>query len=176
MDDVVRNRRLLLRGTLAFALLVAACSPARGEPVGVSQGGKDDPLLRDAGGPTNRSPLAGLPPDYQTKLHPVAHVAKSEHLGGAPAIVWADDEGQAALVRGSAPPANALFVEEILGPKTADGGSTTLAIYLLAIEGGSPRFGAGDAHALTTLDDDAGTSLCARCHAEAPRAPLWITR
>jgi hypothetical protein len=169
-----------------LAALVGACSPARGEPVGVSQGGNDS-WSKDASAPAKRPPLAGLPPDFRTKLHPVVRLAKSEHISGASAIVWTDDAGQATLARGSAPPENALFVEELLGPAQADGGTSTIAIYLLSIDkavaaGSSERvltarFGSADGAGLPTLDDEGnGTSLCARCHGEAPRAPVWITR
>ncbi len=158
-------------------LVAAACSPARGEPVGVSQGGKEEPWGREAGAAPQRAPLAGLPKDFRATLKPVLRVAKSEHLGGAPAVVWADEAGEAALTRGSAAPDKALFVEELGGPSVGDAGAVPVALYLLAIEGGTARFGAADAKGLATLDDEGkATSACARCHAESLRAPIWTGR
>lgn len=168
-----------MRAVAVFGLCVAlaACSPARGEPVGVSQGGKDDVWVKDAAAPVKAPPLAGLPSDFRTSLHRVGRIATSEHQNGVSAILWADDAGQLALARGSAVAEKAIFVEEILGPAAADGGTTTTAIYLLSTEGSNARFGVADPRGMTVQDDEGtGGSLCARCHAEAPRAPMWVTR
>lgn len=132
--------------------------------------------VRDAAAPVKAVPLAGLPPDFRTKLHQVGRIAKSEHLNGSPAMLWADDAGQTALASGAAAPADALFIEELLGPSQADGGQTPVAIYVLSIDKTAARFGVADAKGFAQLDDDAGTSLCARCHGESPRAPVWIAR
>ncbi len=132
--------------------------------------------VRDAGTPVKAVPLAGLPADFRTKLHQVGRIAKSEHLNGSAAMLWADDAGQAALARGSAVPDDALFVEEMLGPSQGDGGATTIAIYLLAVDKTAVRFGVADAKGFAQLDDTTGTSLCARCHGESPRAPMWVAR
>lgn len=156
-----------------FAL--TACAPARGEPVGVSHNGTEG-WARDAAAPVKAVPLAGLDPDFRTKLHSVGRIAKSEHLNGATAVLWADDAGQSALSRGSAAPESAIFVEELLGPSQADGGQTPIAVYLLTIDKTAVRFGVADGRGFAQLDDDAGTSLCARCHGESPRAPIWIAR
>jgi hypothetical protein len=180
MDHDVRDRRVLLsaRGALGAALVVAAaCSPARGEPVGVSHGGNDAPWARDAGEPAPRAPLAILPPDFRAKLRRVTELPKSEHLGGAPAVLWADEAGAASFASGAAAPEKALFVEELAGPATADGGTTPIALYVLAIDAGGARFGAADPKGVATLDDEGkGGSACARCHAESLRAPVWLGR
>lgn len=166
-----------VRFYISFAALVVACSPARGEPVGVSQGGTSESFGHEAGAGPQRAPLAGLPKDFRTSLKPVLRVSKSEHLGGAPAVVWADDTGATAFERNGPAPDKALFVEELTTPPVGDAGASPVALYLLAIEGGTARFGAADAKGLTTLDDEGkGGSACARCHAESLRAPVWMGR
>lgn len=138
----------------------------------MSQGGTSERFAHDAGSPVQAPPLEGLPSDFRTKLTRVGRIQRSEHQS-VPAILWADEAGAGALAKRSAPPETALFVEELLGP--SDGGETTESILVLAV-GKSTRFAVADARGGKVYDDEgSGTSTCARCHAEAPRAPVWLT-
>ena len=71
-----------------------------------------------------------------------------------------------------------VFVAELLDG-SADGGKATAAIYLIERREDGYRFAASDAtgRTLTDASGDAGAgttaALCARCHAESMRRPLF---
>ncbi|HEX7600167.1 MAG TPA: hypothetical protein VF316_01130, partial [Polyangiaceae bacterium] len=179
VDDVLRNRRVLLtRWALALPILaVAACSPARQQPVGASQGGAESSLR--APGPPPAPPLAGLPPEFRTSWTPLGAARRSEHGGGRfEALVFANAEGASAWIKGGEPTVGSIFVDELLDTAT-DGGKTTAGIYLIERREGGYRFAAADGTGRTLTDaaDDAGAgttaALCIRCHAESMRRPLF---
>jgi hypothetical protein len=143
VDDLARGWRFLL---IAFAF---ACSPAKGEPVGVSNGGTHEHALDAA--PTSTGPaLAGLPADFRTSFRAVAKGVVSEH-GAMSADVYERD---------------ASWAEDLAANDAGVG------VYFLEHRDGGVRFAVGDSRGHTVADDDsdAGPSLeaCRRCHAGAP--------
>ena len=144
MDDLARGRRLLL-----IAIAIAACSPAKGEPVGVSNGGAHEHAVPEASSAIASS-LDGLPADFRTSFHAVARGVRSEH-GGMSADVYESD---------------AKWAEDL------SSGDAGVGIYLLEHRDGGVRFAVADARGRAVADDaaDAGPSLeaCTRCHASAP--------
>jgi len=159
-------------------LAIAACSPARQQPVGASQGGASESSQR-APGPPPAPPLAGLPPEFRTSWTPLGAARPSEHGGGRfEALVFANAEGASAWAKGGEPTVGSIFVAELLDTAT-DGGKTTAGIYLIERREGGYRFAAADGTGRTLTDaaDDAGAgttaALCVRCHAESMRRPLF---
>lgn len=182
MDHVLRRGRVLLTRprifALALALAIPACSPARPQPVGASQGGASESSHR-APGPPPAPPLAGLPPEFRTSWTPLGAVRRSDHGGGRfEEVVFANPEGAAAWAKGGEPTVGSVFVAELLDG-SADGGKATAAIYLIERREDGYRFAASDAtgRTLTDASGDAGAgttaALCARCHAESMRRPLF---
>ena len=144
MDDLARGRRLLL------IAICGACSPAKGEPVGVSNGGAHEHAVATTE-PTSIAPtLAGLPADFRTRFHAVARGVRSEH-GGMTADVYESE---------------ADWAEDL------SSGDAGVGVYLLEHRDGGVRFAVADGRGRAVADDaaDAGSSLepCARCHAGAP--------
>ena len=140
MDALVRNRRLLL---ICF---VAACSPAKREPVGVSNGGAIEHTSEAEAG-VNAPPLVGLPPDFRTTWNRVGMHVASEH-GRFLADVYRHDESWA----------EDLFLAD-----------ASAGVYLLDKSDAGVRFAVADDHGRTVADGDAGASLepCVRCHGNA---------
>jgi hypothetical protein len=142
VDALVRSRRLLLIG------LFAACSPAKREPVGVSNGGAIEHASEAEAG-VNAPPLAGLPPDFRAKWNRVGMRVTSEH-GRFVADVYRDHESWA----------EDLFLAD-----------ASAGVYLLDKSDAGVRFAVADDHGRTVADTDtdAGASIepCVRCHANA---------
>ncbi len=147
MDALVRSRRLLLICTLA------ACSPAKREPVGVSNGGAIEHGSESEAG-ANAPPLAGLPPDFRTTWNRVGLHVTSEH-GRFVADVYRDHESWA----------EDLFL-----------GDAGAGVYLLEHGDAGVRFAVADDHGRTVADGDAGASLepCVRCHSGARDAVFEV--
>jgi hypothetical protein len=141
VDALVRSRRLLLIVTLV------ACSPAKREPVGVSNGGAIEHDKESEAG-VNAPPLAGLPPDFRTTWNRIGLHVVSEH-GRFTADVYEHD--------------HASWAEDLF---LGDAGA---GVYLLEKTDAGIRFAVADDHGRTVADGDAGASLepCARCHANA---------
>jgi hypothetical protein len=136
VDDVVRARRLLLIVTLA------ACSPAKREPVGVSNGGAPEHESQlDAA--STAPPLTGLPPDFRTTWNRVGLHITSEH-GRFAADVYEHDR--------------AAWAEDLFL------GDASAGVYLLTHEDGGIRFAVADDHGRTV---EGSTDPCTRCHSGA---------
>ena len=131
-------------------IAIAACSPAKGEPVGVSNGGAHEHDVAAPEPTSIASSLAGLPADFRKSFHAIAQGVRSEH-GGMTADVY---EGGAS------------WAEDL------SAGDAGVGVYLLEHRDGGVRFAVADAHGRAVADDaaDAGPSLeaCARCHSGAP--------
>ena len=138
MDALVRSRRLFLIVTLV------ACSPAKREPVGVSNGGAIEHSSETEAG-ANAPPLEGLPPDFRTKWNRVGLRVTSEH-GRFVADVYRDHESWA----------EDLFLAD-----------ASAGVYLLEHDDGGVRFAVADDHGRTVADGDAGVEPCVRCHSGA---------
>lgn len=141
MDDFDRARRPLLIALFALA----ACSPAKREPVGVSNGGV---LEHEAeAGASNAPPLAGLPSDFRTTWNKLAARIPSEH-GRFTADVYEHE--------------HAKWAEDLF---VADAGA---GVYLIDRSDGGTRFAIADSQGKTVADGDAGAlEACTRCHAGA---------
>ncbi len=141
MDDLARGWRLLL-------IAACACSPAKGEPVGVSNGGGGARHDEVADAATTATTLAGLPRDFRTRFRAVARGLASEH-GGLRADVYDDEDAR--------------WAEDLFA------GDAGVGVYLLEKRDGGVRFAVADPRGAAVADDDAdgGPSLeaCARCHA-----------
>lgn len=125
-------------------------------------------------------PLAGLPSDFRTAWTPLGAVRHSAHGGGLfDEAVFANAEGAAAWPGGGEPTVGSIFVAELLDPGIDGGGKATMGLYLIERREDGYRFAAADASGRTltdaTSDAGAGTTvaLCARCHAESMRRPLF---
>jgi hypothetical protein len=138
VDDLVRSRRLLLIVTLV------ACSPAKREPVGVSNGGAPEHSQETEAG-ANAPPLAGLPPDFRTTWNRIGLRIASEH-GRFTADVYRDHEAWA----------EDLFLAD-----------ASTGVYLLERGDAGVRFAVADDHGRTVADGDAGVEACTRCHSGA---------
>lgn len=149
MDDLARSWRLLL---IAFA----ACSPAKGEPVGVSHGGAEHEALADASTPT--AMLDGFPATFRTTWTKIGARIPSEH-GQFTVDVYTEG--------------HARYAEDLFAANANAG------VYLIErSDAGGARFAVTDAtgHAIGDTASDAGASLeaCTRCHAGARDAVFPI--
>ena len=143
MDALLRSRRLLLIVTLGVTS--AACSPAKREPVGVSNGGAIE-HERDAEVVSNAPPLAGLPPDFRATWNRIGLHIASEH-GRFTADVYEHD--------------HAAWAEDLFLADASAG------VYLLEKGDAGIRFAVADERGRTVADGDAGVESCTRCHAGA---------
>jgi cytochrome c553 len=145
VDALVRSRRLLL--IVAPLVAFAACSPAKREPVGVSNGGAIEHGSEGEAGANNAPPLAGLPPDFRATWSRVGLHVASEH-GRFVADVYRDHES---------------WAEDLYF------GDAGAGVYLLEHGDAGVRFAVADERGRTVADGDAGASLdaCVRCHAGA---------
>jgi hypothetical protein len=129
-------------------VLACACSPAKGEPVGVSHDATaKQRASRDAGA---TAPLAGLPADFRRAWPRVGARVASEH-GRFAADVYRHDQGR--------------WAEDLFA------GDAGVGVYLLERGDSGVRFAVADPRGRVVADSaaDAGPSLapCARCHAGA---------
>jgi len=126
-------------------VILAGCSPAKGEPVGVSHGGAiEHDHIDDAG--TDAPPLTGLPPDFRTTWNRVGLHITSEH-GRFVADVYEHD--------------HASYAEDLFL------GDASAGVYLLERGDAGVRFAVADPQGRTVADSDAGTESCTRCHSGA---------
>ena len=124
--------------------MLGACSPAKREPVGVSNGGAIERSSEPEAG-ASAAPLPGLPPDFRAKWNRVGLRLASEH-GRFTADVYRDHESWA----------EDLFL-----------GDAGAGVYLLERGDAGVRFAVADDHGRTVADGDAGVEACTRCHAGA---------
>jgi hypothetical protein len=166
VDAVVRNRPVLLIG---LGLGLAACSPAKGTPVGLSTGGAED-----GGGPgaaASSVPLARVPADFRTSWTRSGGRIVSEH-GQLAADVYGDSVACAAVMHDQPMTGACRFVEDLYR------GDAGVGVYLLEHSDAGTRFAVAQPVGRTLADDawDGGSAAldpCARCHAEAPRAGVF---
>ena len=147
MDDLVRSRRLLL--IVASLVASGACSPAKREPVGVSNGGAIEHTSEDDAG-VDAAPLEGLPKDFRSTWNRIGLHVASEH-GRFVADVYEHD--------------HVAYAEDLFL------GDASAGVYLLERGGpahdGGVRFAVADERGRTVADGDAGVEACTRCHAGA---------
>jgi hypothetical protein len=125
--------------------VLAACSPAKREPVGVSNGGGLEHEQPDAS--VNAPPLPGLPGDFRSTWNKLGARIPSEH-GRFAADVYEHD--------------HARWAEDLFLADASAG------IYLIDRSDGGVRYAIGDPQGRTIADGDAGAlEACARCHTNA---------
>ncbi len=129
-------------------MFAIACSPAKREPVGVSNGGRDRDRVVDAG-LADAPMLEGLPADFRASWKRVGDHIASEH-GRFVADVYQGD---------------ASFAEDLF---VADAGA---GVYLIArASDGGVRYGVADVRGHLVAE---GVELCARCHRDAPHDAIF---
>ena len=162
MDVLARRRRLVL-------ILLAACAPKAGAPVGVSENRPVAHASSVAPSPGAPNPI---PVDFRSTYAKLgARFASQGHfVGRYDAQIWASADAADAWNKSSTFPDGARLIEEHL----ERGADRVGPLLMMERRSNAWRWTMVASDGRVILDGDA--NACAQCHAEAPHDSVFVVR